>query len=156
VQGVCLSLVEIDVLTGQHTLLKTFIVHDAGCSINPAVDRGQIWGAFIQGYGWCALEDLTFDEAGRYRANTLSTYKIPSVRDLPETCDITFYEHECKRASIFGSKGVGEPPFLYGESVYFAIEDAVLAVSQHQKEVALEHPAIPESVLMAIEALRKF
>ena len=56
--GVGCSVVEIDCLTGDHTVLTTDIVMDLGQSLNPAIDVGQVEGAFIQGYGLFVMEQL--------------------------------------------------------------------------------------------------
>ncbi len=151
VQGACITQAEVDLLTGRHRLLKVYILHDIGRSLNKSVDMGQITGAFFQGYGWCAMEELKYDRKGRYIQNTFSTYKIPCIRDLPELFDVDFYEHDCERASIFGSKGVGEPPLLYGASAYFAIKDAIESLTDYQQEIPLDNPAVPSAVLRAVQ-----
>jgi xanthine dehydrogenase large subunit len=50
--------VVIDTLTGEHKVLRADILHDAGRSLNPAIDLGQIEGGFIQGMGWLTTEEL--------------------------------------------------------------------------------------------------
>ena len=39
---------EVDVLTGDHDVRRTDLLVDLGSSINPALDIGQIEGAFVQ------------------------------------------------------------------------------------------------------------
>ncbi len=153
VQGACLSQVEVDLLTGRNRLLKVYILHESGKTLNESIDKGQIAGAFFQGYGWCAMEELKYDKKGKYIQNTLSTYKIPCIRDLPEVFDISLYEHDCERASIFGSKGVGEPPLLYGQAAYFAIKDAIESIKHYEIDIHLDNPAVPSAVLRAVESL---
>ncbi len=148
--GCCLAVAEIDVKTGASRLVEVHIVHETAKSLNPAIDRGQIEGAFIQGCGWCAMEEMKWDEKGRYLAVTPSTYKIPTIRDLPEAFEIDMVERERKHASVFGSKAIGEPPFVYGEAAWFAIKDAVESLLGHEKEADLAHPATPEAVLAAL------
>ncbi|HCM07771.1 MAG TPA: xanthine dehydrogenase molybdopterin binding subunit, partial [Alphaproteobacteria bacterium] len=76
--GAAVSEVAIDMLTGENRILRTDIIHDAGRSLNPAIDIGQIEGGFVQGAGWLTTEELVWDDAGRLRTHAPSTYKIPA------------------------------------------------------------------------------
>jgi xanthine dehydrogenase/oxidase len=84
-QGVCYSEVEIDVLTGNHRALRADVVVDVGSSINPAIDIGQIEGAFVQGMGWSTIEEVIYsDEDHKWCGKPSNlftqgpgTYKIP-------------------------------------------------------------------------------
>ena len=148
VYGCALSRVEIDLLSGEHRVLGTWIVHENGNSLHEEVDRGQVIGAFIQSYGWCCIEDLPRDSRGRYLAVNPSTYKIPTVRDLPHELLVELLPSPSEYASVFGSKATGEPPFIYGLSVWFAIQDAIFSV---KPDAELSFPATPEAVLMALQ-----
>jgi len=152
--GCALSLVEVDILTGNFTIKKTFIVHEMGKSINIAIDRGQIEGAYMQGFGWLTIEELILDEKGRYLTNTPSTYKIPNIKDLSEEMHIETIETQTKHSSVKSSKAIGEPPFIYGESVYFAIKHAIESIADYKIEANLKIPATPESIIMAVEDIR--
>jgi len=147
VYGVALSRVEVDLLTGEHTMLDTYIIHENAQSLNPEIDRGQIIGAFIQSYGWCTMEDVRHDETGRYISINPSTYKIPGIRDLPQNFVVEIVPSKCSEASVLGSKATGEPPFIYGLSVFFAIRDAIRKVNP---DAELRFPATPENVIDAI------
>jgi xanthine dehydrogenase/oxidase len=133
-QGVALSVVEIDVLTGDHKTLSTDLLVDVGSSINPAIDIGQIEGAFVQGMGWSTIEEVIYGDDDhtwiqpRARVFTTGpgTYKIPAFNDVPESFNVTLLDSENPFA-VHSSKAVGEPPFLLGCSVFFAIKDAVSA-----------------------------
>ncbi|MBN2689364.1 MAG: molybdopterin-dependent oxidoreductase [Gammaproteobacteria bacterium] len=153
VNGACLAQVEIDVLTGKTNVLKVFIVHEAATSINKEIDIGQVTGAFCQGYGWCTMEELQLNSEGRYLADTMATYKIPGIRDLPDVFEIEMVELKREKASVFGSKAVGEPPYTYGGATYFAIKNAILSLADNDKDVQLKMPATPEAIVMAIEEL---
>jgi xanthine dehydrogenase large subunit len=153
--GCALSLVEVDILTGNFMIMKTYIVHEMGKSINIAIDRGQIEGAYMQGFGWLTMEELIMDEKGAYITNTPSTYKIPTIKDLPGELNIETIEHDLKHTSVKGSKAIGEPPLIYGESVYFAIKNAIESIADHEVEAKLKIPATPESIIMAVEEIRK-
>ncbi len=147
--GCCLTVTETDLLTGASRLVRVHIIHDVGRSLNPAIDRGQIAGAFFQGFGWTCLEQLV-QEDGRCLTDSLSTYKIPGYRDLPEEMVIELDEYDTAGSSVLGSKAVGEPPFIYGLAPCFAIRHALESLAGTEVELAL--PALPESVLAAIAA----
>jgi xanthine dehydrogenase large subunit len=154
VYGCALVRMQIDTLTGDNTIIDTFIVHETGPSLHKDIDRGQIIGAFIQAMGWCTMEDMPYDNQGRYMALSPSTYKIPGIRDLPQRLMVELVQTPCKQASVMGSKAVGEPPFIYGEAVWFAIKHAIEAVKP-DANVELAFPATPEQILMAIARLTK-
>jgi len=154
VYGAALVIVEIDTLTGNSRLLDTYIVHETAPSLHDDIDRGQIIGAFIQSMGWCTMEDIPHDDKGRYLALSPSTYKIPGIRDLPEKMVVEMVQTPCKQASVMGSKAVGEPPFIYGEAVWFALQHAVQAVGTGKDLAQLKFPATPEAILMAIEMIK--
>ena len=77
--GVGCSLVEVDCLTGEHRVLRTDIVMDVGRSLNPAIDIGQIEGAWVQGYGYMTMEEMMHGENGEILNRNLSTYKVNTV-----------------------------------------------------------------------------
>jgi xanthine dehydrogenase/oxidase len=125
--GVSVSEVEIDVLTGDHTILRADIIMDIGQSINVATDIGQIEGAFIQGVGLTTIEEPLFHPDGRTFTKGPGNYKIPGFRDIPQEFYVDILEgKEYKNLkTIKRSKGVGEPPLFMGASVFFAIRDAI-------------------------------
>ncbi|MCB5247960.1 MAG: molybdopterin-dependent oxidoreductase [Candidatus Cloacimonetes bacterium] len=146
--GCALAQVEIDLLSGEHRVLKTFIVHENGNSLSEEIDRGQIIGAFVQSAGWCTIEELPQDETGRYLAVNPSTYKIPTVRETPIHLEVEIVPAGAEYASVFGSKATGEPPYIYGLAIWFAIQNAVWSVNPAAE---LRFPATPEAVLLALE-----
>ncbi|MCU0607285.1 MAG: xanthine dehydrogenase molybdopterin binding subunit [Candidatus Edwardsbacteria bacterium] len=152
--GCALALMEVDLVSGHARPVAVHIVHETASSLNPEIDRGQIAGAFIQGYGWATFEEVVHDAKGRYLAVTPSTYKIPTIRDLPETFAIEMVERPRKCSSVFGSKGIGEPPLIYGEAAWFGIKDALESLSDHKAEADLAFPATPEAVVLAAEKLK--
>lgn len=152
--GASLVEVEIDLIHGYFNIPKIYIVHETGKSIDRNIDKGQITGAFVQGYGWCTMEEENYDEKGRYLALTPSTYKFPTIRDIPHSWNIGMIESNCEKASIMGSKAIGEPPFIYGLSVWFAIKNAIESINNFKAEAKLKHPATPETILTAIEELK--
>ncbi len=158
--GAAVSEVIVDTLTGEWKLLRADILHDAGRSLNPAVDIGQIEGAFIQGMGWLTTEELVWHpadgspKAGLLTTHAPSTYKIPTANDCPPVFNVRLFEGDNPAYSIHRSKAVGEPPLLLPFSVFYAIRDAVSAVGAHQVDPPLTAAATSEAILRAITAVR--
>ncbi len=153
--GAAVSEVVVDTLTGEWKLLRTDILHDAGNSINPAIDIGQIEGAFIQGMGWLTSEELVWDDKGRLTTHAPSTYKIPAISDCPAVFNTNLFVNSNVKDTVLRSKAVGEPPLLLGFSVFFAIRDAISSIDDHRQNPPLRAPATPEAILDAIAALRE-
>ncbi len=152
--GVAVSEVAIDTLTGETKLLRVDILHDCGASLNPALDKGQIEGAFIQGMGWLTMEELVWNADGRLMTHAPSTYKIPSARDLPRDFRVELLANAPnEEASVYRSKAVGEPPLMLGISVFLALVDAVAAAGGGGVP-RLDAPATPERILNAIATLK--
>lgn len=153
--GMAVSEVLVDTLTGAVTLLRTDILHDAGDSINPAIDIGQIQGGYIQGVGWCTTEEIKWDHEGNLMTHSPDTYKIPTARDIPVDFRVRLLENAAHPNSIHGSKTVAEPPLMLGFATWLAIKDAVSAVGSHETEPDFSLPATNEVVLLSIEKLRE-
>ena len=127
-------------------------VPDCGKSLNPAVDLGQIEGAFIQGQGWLTSEELVWDDAGRLMTHGPSTYKIPGSRDVPPVFNVHILEDAPNREpTIFRSKAVGEPPLMLALSVWLAIRDAVSRIVDYRHMPQLDAPATPEAILRSVD-----
>jgi xanthine dehydrogenase large subunit len=153
--GAGVAEVALDTLTGEFRLLRADLLHDAGRSVNPAIDRGQVEGGFIQGMGWLTMEELVWDAKGRLLTHAPSTYKIPVASDAPPVFNTWLWEKgENIREVAHRSKAVGEPPLMLALSVFHAIYDAVGATKDSREPVQLEAPATPENILKAIHALR--
>jgi len=153
--GAAVSEVSIDTLTGEYQVDRVDILHDVGRSLNPALDHGQVEGAFIQGMGWVTTEELWWDAEGRLRTHAPSTYKIPLASDRPRIFNVRLAEwSENRERTIKRSKAVGEPPFMLGISVLEALSMAVASVADYRECPRLDSPATPERVLMAVERLR--
>ncbi|MBR0564560.1 xanthine dehydrogenase molybdopterin binding subunit [Azoarcus sp. L1K30] len=154
--GVACSEVAIDTLTGESKVLRTDILHDAGQSLNPAIDLGQVEGGFIQGMGWLTMEELHWDAAGRLRTHAPSTYKIPAVSDVPLVFNVRLWARAINAEdAIFRSKAVGEPPFMLALSVWHAIKDAVAAAADYRVTPLLNAPATAEEILRSIDDARQ-
>ena len=150
--GAAVSEVAIDLLTGENRILRADILHDAGRSLNPAIDIGQVEGGFVQGAGWLTTEELVWDEAGRLRTHAPSTYKIPACADRPPVFNVALFEDgENIEDSIHKSKAVGEPPLMLGISVLMALSHALESVGGGYP--LLDAPATPERLCLAARRL---
>ncbi len=163
--GAAASEVVVDTLTGEWKLLAAHVLHDAGRSLNPALDIGQVEGAFIQGMGWLTMEELVWHpndgsaKAGLLLTHAPSTYKIPTANDCPPVFDVRLWKDGTGAGdnvadTIHRSKATGEPPLLLPFSVFFAIRDAVSAAGGHRADPKLSAPATSESILRAITAVQ--
>ena len=148
--GAACTEVAIDTLTGESRVLKVDILHDVGTSINPAIDIGQIEGGFVQGMGWLTTEQLVWNDKGHLSTHAPSTYKIPATGDIPEHFKVAFWPEPNREDNVFGSKAVGEPPFMLAISVFEAMKDAVANARADGGAVELTAPATAENVLRAL------
>ena len=152
--GAAVSEVIVDTLTGEWKLVRADLLHDAGHSINPAIDIGQVEGAFIQGMGWLTMEELWWNKAGKLMTSAPSTYKIPAVNDCPADFRVRLFKNANHEDTILRSKAVGEPPLLLPFSVFFAIRDAVASVADYRVNPPLNAPATAEEILKAVESVK--
>jgi xanthine dehydrogenase large subunit len=153
--GAAASEVEIDGFTGQYSIRRVDILHDVGTSLSPLVDRGQVEGAFMQGLGWLTSEELTWNADGALTSSGASTYKLPSLGECPPEFNVELLKRAEEPGVVYGSKAVGEPPFMLAFSVREALRAAVAAFGSSGQVVELQSPATPESVFWAIEAVRR-
>jgi xanthine dehydrogenase/oxidase len=127
--GVSASIVELDLLTGEHVILQTDNLVEIGNPLNFSLDIGQIEGAFIQGIGYFTMEELIYNKSdGKLLTNGSLTYRIPRINDIPRKLNIKILDSKefTHVKTVNSSKGVGEPPFLLASSVFFALRDAVV------------------------------
>ncbi|MCK4711490.1 MAG: molybdopterin-dependent oxidoreductase, partial [Marinosulfonomonas sp.] len=150
--GASVTEVVIDTLTGENRILRCDILHDAGASLNPGLDIGQIEGAYVQGAGWLTMEELVWDDKGHLSTHAPSTYKIPACSDRPDVFNVALWDGANAEDTIYRSKAVGEPPFMHGISALMALSDAVAACGGQYP--SLDAPATPERILMAVKCQR--
>jgi xanthine dehydrogenase large subunit len=147
--GAAVTEVVVDVLTGEHRVLRADILHDCGDSLNPAVDLGQVEGGYVQGVGWLTTEELWWNDKGELGTHAPSTYKIPTCSDLAPDFRVELVEDMANREkTIHRSKAVGEPPLMLALSAFHAIRDALAHGKDPMPE--LRAPATPENILRAI------
>lgn len=153
--GGAVSEVEVNALTGEHRLLRVDILHDVGDSLLPTIDRGQIEGGFVQGWGWLTCEEVLYTTEGQLQTHSPSTYKIPAAGDVPLDFRVALLDRARQDDVIGGSKAVGEPPFMLAISAVTALRHAVGSLGQAGQPVQLAVPCTPEAVLRAIYTARQ-
>ena len=152
--GAACSEVTVDIETGEMRVDRVDILHDAGRSLNPAIDMGQIEGGFVQGMGWLTTEELVFGEDGRLLTHAPSTYKIPTCSDVPADFRVELFEPGRNREpTIHRSKAVGEPPLMHALSVFSAITHALASLAPGRVP-PLDAPATPEAILRAADEMQ--
>jgi xanthine dehydrogenase large subunit len=151
--GVACSEVRIDRFTGDVEVVRSDLIIDAGKSINPGIDRGQIVGGFIQGMGWVTTEQLYYSPKGNLLSCSPTTYKIPAISDLPPIFSARCLDNPNNDVSLYRSKAVGEPPLLLGISVWLAVKNALSHLTALQS-AHLSLPATGERVLLLMDQLR--
>ncbi|KAL5284170.1 XDH.2 family protein [Megaselia abdita] len=152
--GVGCALVEVDCLTGDHQVLRTDIIMDIGSSLNPAIDIGQIEGAFMQGYGLFTMEELVYGQDGTLFSRGPGAYKIPGFSNIPEIFNVSILTGAPNPRAIYSSKAIGEPPLFIGAAPYFAIQEAISAYRKDQglsEEIEFRSPATSARIRMACE-----
>ncbi|XP_059609596.1 xanthine dehydrogenase [Phlebotomus argentipes] len=152
--GAGCSEVEIDCLTGDHQVIRTDIVMDLGSSINPAIDIGQIEGAFMQGYGLFTLEEMVYAADGTLLSRGPGAYKLPGFADIPAEFNVSLLSGAPNPKAVYSSKAVGEPPLFSAASVFFAIKEAIAAARSHENlgpNFPLTSPATAARIRMACQ-----
>ncbi|GJN24611.1 hypothetical protein PR202_gb12364 [Eleusine coracana subsp. coracana] len=125
--GAAASEVEIDLLTGTTTVLRSDLIYDCGQSLNPAVDLGQVEGAFVQGIGYFMNEEYVTNPDGLVVSDGTWTYKIPTLDTIPKQFNIELLNSGFHKKRVLSSKASGEPPLLLAASVHCATREAIRA-----------------------------
>jgi xanthine dehydrogenase/oxidase len=135
---------------------------DVGNSINPAIDYGQIEGAFVQGQGLFTMEETLWTRDGQLFTRGPGTYKIPSFSDIPQIFNASMLRNDNDGnplswhhlRTIQSSKGIGEPPLFMGSTVFFALREAVKAAREMNGQDTVgwkfDSPATSEKLRLAI------
>jgi len=153
--GAAVTEVTVDTLTGENIIDRVDILHDAGNAINPALELGQIEGGFIQGQGWLTIEEVNWKPNGQITTFSPSTYKIPSVSDIPRKFNVEIYKDGKNMEKVINkAKTTGEPPLMLAMSVFYAIKDAIASAGKYKAAPILDAPATPEKILMSLKELK--
>lgn len=146
VYAAAVSEIELDVLSGEVHVQSTEIVYDCGQSLNPAIDIGQIEGAFIMGLGYFLQESIEFDELGNLLSSGTWEYKPPLASDIPSVFNVTLLANVPNQAGIMRSKAVGEPPYVIANSVYFATKSAIASARGDRSAMGYFELAAPSTI----------
>lgn len=164
------SVTEVDILTGEVKIISSDIIYDMGWSLNPAIDIGQVEGAFVQGIGYLLTEKLVSETEGvnKGRLNSTNTwrYKIPAITTIPLEMNTFLFPRNDESVQsipedtnqIFSAKEVGEPPLVLANSVFFAIKAAIRASRKERNLPSLfrfDAPATVQEVRRACEVTEK-
>ena len=156
VWGAALSEVEVDTGTGSWRVLRTHITQDCGKSLNPMLDIGQVEGGFAFGLGYALLEKMIYREDGSLLTDNVSSYKIPSIDDMPRNWTVEILqetEGPTGRRGLHNSKGIGEANIQLGFSAYFAVKDAIRFIRRDKglapNDFVLPFPAMTYDILRA-------
>jgi xanthine dehydrogenase molybdenum-binding subunit len=135
--------VEVDIETGEITVLRYTVVQDVGKAINPSVVEGQIYGAVVQGLGYALREELLFDKDSHQPLNTdFLRYNIYNLQDVPNI-QVNIVESN-EPSGPFGAMGIGEH---CTNPVAGAVANAVYnAIGTRLYEI----PMTPQRVLKAL------
>lgn len=145
--GVSLTEVTIDCLRGTYEIDSVELVHDVGVALSEEIDMGQFEGGILQGLGWATIENLVYAPNGKCLSTT-NAYKVPDIKFIPKKIDIEFLKNVGNPYAVYNSKAVGEPPFIHGIGVYFALINALKAASKTRKEPLFSLPMTPEKSFM--------
>ena len=121
------------------SVLRVDILHDVGDAVNEGISKGQVEGGFVQGMGWLTTEELKWDDKGRLLTHSPDTYKIPAIGDMPQIFNVNLLKNAAQKTVVYGSKAVGEPPFMLAISVREAIRDAVAAFGGKKAKLPWPH-----------------
>ncbi|KAG8098491.1 hypothetical protein GUJ93_ZPchr0013g34901 [Zizania palustris] len=146
--GSAISEVEVDVLTGETTILRSDLVYDCGQSLNPAVDLGQVEGSFVQGIGFFTNEEYATNADGLVIHDGTWTYKIPTVDTIPRQFIVELMNSAPDHRRVLSSKASGEPPLLLASSVHCAMREAIRAT---RKEFAAAADSAGSSALTTFQ-----
>ncbi|XP_039947447.1 xanthine dehydrogenase-like [Bactrocera tryoni] len=153
VYGLGLTEIKLDILTGNHLIKRVDLLEDAGESLSPYIDVGQVEGAFVMLLGYWLTEHLVYErETGRLVTNRTWTYKPPGAKDIPIDFRIELLQKNPNPAGFMRSKTTGEPPACLAVSSIFAIQHALQSARQdagiQHEWVRLGAPTTPETIVM--------
>ncbi|KAH8271375.1 hypothetical protein KR018_007791, partial [Drosophila ironensis] len=154
VYGLALTEIELDVLTGNSQIKRVDILEDAGESLSPWIDVGQVEGAFVMCLGYWLSEQLVYErETGRLLTNRTWNYKPPGPKDIPIDFRIELIQQpNPSGAGFMRSKATGEPPCCLAVSVVFALQQALQSARQDaglpREWVRLGAPSTPETLVL--------
>ncbi|KAJ8735652.1 hypothetical protein PYW07_007272 [Mythimna separata] len=154
--GIAVTEVEVDILTGSKWIVRADIFEDAGRTLNPAIDVGQVEGAFIMATSVWMMENTVYNKhTGELYSDRTWTYKIIGAKDIPFDFRVYLRRKRPNPVGILGSKATGEPPCCLGYVVVESLRDAIDASrrdSGHNTSyLCLKVPVNLESIVEAAD-----
>jgi aerobic carbon-monoxide dehydrogenase large subunit len=143
--GAHVSVVEVDVETGQVRPLRHVAVDDCGRIINPMLAEGQVHGGIGQGMAQALYEEVLYDEDGTPQTGSLLSYTMPSAAELPSF--ETAHTVTPTPLNPLGAKGIGESATIGSTP---AVQNAVVDAVSHLGVRHIDMPCTPERVWRAI------
>ena len=145
--------VTLDVLTGEVIVNRLEIKYDCAQSLNPAVDIGQVEGAFMMGLGYMLLEEMNIDaKTGELHSDGTFTYKVPTSADVPTYMSVELVHNDKFTRGIMSSKASGEPPLCIAPALNSAVRQCVTSARADnglKDYVQLPVPYTTEKVALA-------
>ncbi|XP_017465818.1 PREDICTED: indole-3-acetaldehyde oxidase-like [Rhagoletis zephyria] len=153
VYGLALTEIEVDILTGNNQIKRVDILEDAGESLSPYIDIGQVEGSFVMILGYWLTEQLIYDrQTGQLLTNRTWNYKPPGAKDIPIDFRIELLQKNPNPAGFMRSKATGEPPCCLAISSIFAIQHALQSARKDaglkREWVRLGAPTTPEKIVL--------
>jgi xanthine dehydrogenase large subunit len=152
--GAAFAMVKVDRFTGELNVERVDLLMDLGKMINPAIDRGQVVGGFVQGMGWVTTEALIYSPEGKLHSDSATTYKIPNVTDVPAAFRLDWFDGPEDPNAVCGGKAVGEPPLLLALAVWAAAKNAISNAAPGRRPT-LDLPATGEEMLRRLTDIRR-
>tara|TARA_B110000208_G_scaffold17848_2_gene21582 strand:+ start:14907 stop:15881 length:975 start_codon:yes stop_codon:yes gene_type:complete len=144
--GSAVTEVELDVLTGEHEIIRTDVLYDCGRSLNPELDIGQVEGAFTMGLGWYTREEEIWGDDGSLKSDGTWQYKPPCSIDVPLALNVELLQDSPEPKGILRSKAVGEPPAILSFTVLSALKQAIYATRRERGHMDLFELTVPATV----------
>ncbi|XP_045452018.1 indole-3-acetaldehyde oxidase-like [Melitaea cinxia] len=156
IYGIVALELEVDILTGNHDVIRVDLLEDTGRSLNPEIDVAQIEGAFVMGLGYWTSEKTVYDKiTGKLLTDRTWTYKPPGIKDIPADYRIYFRRNGTNENGVLKSKATGEPALCLAAVITHALREAVrsarLDAGYEDQWVHIANPCTTENIFMAVE-----
>ncbi|MEZ5343775.1 MAG: molybdopterin cofactor-binding domain-containing protein [Acidimicrobiales bacterium] len=148
--GAYAAVVEVDIETGETSLLRMITVDDAGAIINPMIALGQVHGGLAQAIGQALYEEFVYDANGNPLTANFLDYAVPSAAEMIQF-DCTLTEHPSPNNPL-GCKGIAESGTIGGVP---AVQNAVIDALSHFGVRHIDLPLSPLRVWQALRAVRE-
>jgi carbon-monoxide dehydrogenase large subunit len=148
--GAHVSVVEVDLQTGDVRAVRHVAVDDCGRILNPLLVDGQVHGGLGQGIAQALFEEVRYDEIGNPITSTFTTYLMPSAAELPSF--ETFHTETPTPLNPLGAKGIGESATIGSTP---AVQNAVVDALSHLGVRHVDLPLSPERVWGVLRTARR-